>query len=144
MDVVAGVVFRGSRLLIAQRRWSDHLGGHWEFPGGKVLPGEGFEAGLMRELQEELGIEVEVGGLIEELTHAYPERVVRLWFYRCRWVRHEPQALGCEAFAWVTRSGLRSYRFPPADERLLVRLETDDLLWGAGESGDTSAPGAFR
>jgi len=129
IEVAAGLAFRAGRLLIAQRRPGDHLGGLWEFPGGKRRAGETFETCLQRELREELGIEVEVIELIEALTHTYPEKTVHLRFYRCRWIRGEPRALGCDAWAWVTRAGLNQYRFPPADERLLERLGRDSALW---------------
>ena len=123
------MVFRERRLLIAQRRPGDHLGGLWEFPGGKRQAGETFTECLQRELREELGIEVEVLELIEALTHTYPEKIVHLRFHRCRWVRNEPQPLGCTAWTWVTQAELGQYRFPPADERLLEQLARDAGLW---------------
>ena len=98
IDVAAGLVFRDGKLLITQRPPDAHLGGLWEFPGGKREPGETFEQCLVRELREELGIEVRVGERLESLTHAYPEKTVHLEFFRCHWIRNEPQALGCPAF----------------------------------------------
>jgi len=129
IEVSAGLVFREGRLLITQRRPQDHLGGLWEFPGGKREPGESFEACLHRELLEELGIEVEVGGVLEEIAHDYPEKSVYLKFFHCRWLRHDPQAIGCHTFVWVTSSELKSYVFPAADARLLERLQADDDWW---------------
>ena len=129
IDVAAGLVFRHGQLLITQRHAAAHLGGLWEFPGGKREPGETFEACLARELREELGIEVEVGELIESLTHAYPEKTVVLKFFRCRWLRHEPQALGCPAFKWIDAAALKTHSFPAADARLLEKLERDRQLW---------------
>lgn len=132
IEVAAGLVFREGRLLIAQRRDGDHLEGLWEFPGGKRDLGESYEACLRRELMEELGIEVEVGALYQEVEHAYPERTVRLRFFLCRWTRHEPVALGCKAFEWVVREGLDGYAFPAADEHLLESLKLERGLWGSG------------
>jgi mutator protein MutT len=80
-------------------------------------------------LREELGISVAVGELLESLTHAYPEKTVHLKFYRCRWEEHEPQALGCSAFTWVTAGELKDYAFPAADSRLLGRLREDAGIW---------------
>jgi len=122
VEVSAGLVFRTGRLLITQRRPGDHLGGLWEFPGGKREPAESFEDCLRRELREELGIEAEVGALWEEITHTYPEKTVHLKFFRCEWRRHEPQALGCHAFAWIGPAQLGDYEFPAADARLLEKL----------------------
>jgi len=129
IEVAAALVFRSGRLLITQRYENAHLGGLWEFPGGKREPNETFEQCLARELQEELGLEAEVLCLLESLTHAYPEKTVHLKFFKCRWLKNEPQALGCPAFAWVSREELPNYQFPAADARLLERLEQDDDLW---------------
>ena len=130
IDVAAGLVFRASKLLITQRYADAHLGGLWEFPGGKREPNETFEACLQRELREELGISVAVGELVESLTHAYPEKTVHLKFYRCRWKEHEPQPLGCSAFKWVTAGELKDYAFPAADARLLEKLKDNTGVWG--------------
>jgi 8-oxo-dGTP diphosphatase len=129
IDVAAGLVFREGQLLITQRNAQSHLGGLWEFPGGKRETGETFEQCLVRELHEELGIEVSVGELIESVDHTYPEKAVRLNFYRCTCKSGEPQALGCAEFKWIRPEHLLDYRFPPADERLLERLLKEPLLW---------------
>ena len=122
VEVAAGVVFRSGKLLITQRPPGAHLGGLWEFPGGKREPDETFEDCLKRELMEELGIEVEIEGLIDAITHQYPERSVHLKFFRCRWLRNEPQRLLVHDLAWVTPDELARYQFPAADERLLAQL----------------------
>jgi mutator protein MutT len=129
IDVAAALVFRDGKLLITQRYPNSHLGGLWEFPGGKREDGESFEACLARELREELGIEVAVGRLIESLDHDYPEKSVHLRFFKCRWLKNEPQALGCPAFAWVTPKDLANYEFPAADARLLKMLSGSPELW---------------
>jgi len=129
IDVAAGLVFRGGKLLITQRHVDVHLGGLWEFPGGKREPNESFQACLARELGEELGIEVAVGELVETVTHEYPEKTVHLRFFRCEWRRHEPQTLGCMALKWVGAEELKDYAFPSADERLLDKLRTVTRLW---------------
>src|SRR6266403_4621480 len=115
IDVAAGLIFREGKILITRRHADTHLGGLWEFPGGKREPNETFEECLARELREELGIEVTVGELVETLTHEYPEKTVHLRFFRCAWLRHEPQALGRVDFAWVSREQLEQYAFPEAD-----------------------------
>jgi mutator protein MutT len=128
-DVAAGLVFRGGKLLITQRPLAGHLGGLWEFPGGKREPNESFEECLVRELREELGIEVKVGQLVESLVHEYPEKTVSLRFYHCQWLRREPQPLGCPAFAWITLNELKDYEFPAADARLLENLRSSPAIW---------------
>ncbi len=130
IEVAAGLVFRAGRLLITQRPAGGHLAGLWEFPGGKREAPETFAECLRRELQEELGIEVEVGELIESLVHHYPEKTVHLRFFRCAWRRHEPRALGCADFVWIERADLGRYEFPAADARLLARLKSSEISWG--------------
>lgn len=133
IDVAAALLFRDGKLLITQRCADAHLGGLWEFPGGKREPNETFEDCLARELREELGIEVKVGELVESITYAYPEKTVHLKFFRCQWMKHEPQALGCDAFKWITREQLVQHQFPPADARLLDALGANTQLWMHGE-----------
>lgn len=129
IEVAAGLVFRHGLLLLTQRPAGGHLGGLWEFPGGKREPDETFEACLHRELREELGIEVDVQELVESITHDYPERTVHLRFFRCRWLRHEPQPLGCPAYVWTDRDRLARYELPAADARLLDKLRQTPGLW---------------
>lgn len=129
IEVAAGLVFRECKVLITQRRPQGPLGGLWEFPGGKREAGETWEECLRRELREELGIAVEVRELLDSVAHDYPGQTVRLRFYRCAWRRHEPRALDCHAFAWVTAAQLTAYTFPPADERLLQKLRSSPELW---------------
>jgi mutator protein MutT len=129
IEVSAGLVFRDGKLLITQRHADAHLGGMWEFPGGKRECDESFEACLTRELREELGIEVVVRELIETVEHDYPEKRVLLKFFRCDWSANEPQALGCPAFIWITREELSAYQFPAADARLIKTLRTCHSLW---------------
>ncbi len=122
IEVAAGLVFRSGKLLITQRSPDAHLGGLWEFPGGKRHSHETFEACLQRELREELGIEVVVGKLIESIEHSYPEKTVLLKFFRCEWLSGEPKPLGCHDLRWIRREELGKYEFPAADARLLNRL----------------------
>jgi mutator protein MutT len=129
IEVAAGLVFRDGRLLITQRPHDGHLGGLWEFPGGKRKADESFEACLRRELAEELGIEVEVKEIIETITHEYVEKTVHLRFFRCSLAGGEPRALGCPAFQWVGRSALDAFAFPAADARLLHKLKANRELW---------------
>jgi mutator protein MutT len=129
VEVAAGLIFRNGVLLITQRRADGHLGGLWEFPGGKREPSETFEECLRRELREELGIDVIVAELLETITHTYLGQSVHLKFYRCTLRCGEPKAIGCDALAWIQADDLGAYSFPPADERLLERLRQTPELW---------------
>ncbi len=83
IEVVAAVIERGGRILIARRQAGSHLGGLWEFPGGKRQDGETAEAALVREIREELDAAVSVGELLDDVEWRYPEKTVRLRFFRC-------------------------------------------------------------
>lgn len=122
IEVSAALIFHNGKLLITQRQTNAHLGGLWEFPGGKREANETFEQCLAREIREELGIEISVGELFEEITHAYAEKMVRLKFFLCQLIRGEPQLFGCAAFKWVDKSELADFEFPAADAQLLAKL----------------------
>jgi mutator protein MutT len=124
VDVSAALIFRNGQLLIAQRQKESHLGGLWEFPGGKREENETFEACLVREIREELEVEISVGELFEEITHHYPGKSVHLKFFICKLVSGEPKPIGCAAFKWVRQQELGEFKFPPADERLLGKLQS--------------------
>ncbi len=124
IEVVAAVIERDGKLLITRRPEGSHLSGLWEFPGGKPQPGETFEQALRREIAEELGAEVSVGERIETIEWQYPDKRVRLVFFRCD-VRGEPRPLEGQEMAWVTPAELARYEFPPADAALIQRLRRD-------------------
>ena len=129
IEVAAGLIFRSGKLLITQRQADAHLGGLWEFPGGKRERGESFEQCLARELREELGVEISVGELFESVTHAYPEKTVHVKFFPGRLVRGEPQPLGCAALVWASRIELAAYAFPAADAGLLEKIGRTEAFW---------------
>jgi mutator protein MutT len=129
IEVSAALIFHGGKLLITQRQADAHLGGLWEFPGGKRETGETFEECLVREIREELGVTVAVRELVEEIVHAYPEKTVHLKFFHCRLVAGEPAPIGCAAVNWVTKKTLADFAFPAADARLLEKLKRPRLTW---------------
>ncbi|HTY88471.1 MAG TPA: 8-oxo-dGTP diphosphatase MutT [Candidatus Acidoferrum sp.] len=129
VEVAAALIFRNGRILITQRHRDAHLGGLWEFPGGKREPCETFKQCLKREIREELGVGISVGALFESVTHAYPEKTVRLEFFVCRLTGGEPQPIGCAALQWVTRRELGAYEFPAADACLLRKLQMTATFW---------------
>jgi 8-oxo-dGTP diphosphatase len=119
--VVAAVVQDGDRFLITRRQDGVHLAGMWEFPGGKVGRGESHSDALRREMVEELDTDVAVGDLVFETTHAYPDRTVTLFFYRCDLLGMPKPMIGQE-MGWVARNDLSSLLFPPADVALIRML----------------------
>ena len=127
IDVSAALIFRAGKLLITQRPAKAHLGGLWEFPGGKREPGETFEQCLVREIREELGVEISVGEMFEEIRHDYPEKSVHLKFFICQLLAGEPQPLACAAVKWIEKPELATHEFPAADAQLLARLRSSEF-----------------
>jgi A/G-specific adenine glycosylase len=121
-DIAAGVVWRDGAVLIAKRRPEGLLGGLWEFPGGKVEPGEALDAAVVREVAEEVGIAVEPGAKIAEVSHAYSHFEITLHVYECRYVSGRPRPLGCQEIRWVRPEELDRYAFPAANRRVLDEL----------------------
>ena len=122
--VVAAIVERDDRFLITRRQPGVHLAGLWEFPGGKLHPGESHADARRREMREELDADVDVPGLALHTTHAYPEKTVTLYFYRCL-LKQPPRPMLGQQMQWVPRMELASFGFPPADEEL-IRLLTSE------------------
>ena len=129
IEVSAALIFRAGKLLITQRHANSHLGSLWEFPGGKREASETFEQCLIREIREELGAEIAVSELFEEIRHVYPEKSVHLKFFRCQLLAGEPQPLDCAAVKWVGPNELAQFEFPAADARLLEKLKSPDHPW---------------
>ena len=115
------MIEREGRILIARRPAALHLGGLWEFPGGKRKPGESAAEALEREIREELGAAVTVRRLLEVVDWTFPEKRVRLSFFTCS-IAGEPRPLEGQEIAWVTPAELPGYEFPPADATLVARL----------------------
>jgi 8-oxo-dGTP diphosphatase len=119
--VVAAVIEEDGRFLLTRRQSGVHLAGLWEFPGGKIDEGETHAAALAREIREELDTDVNVGDRVFAVTHAYDDRTVALYFYRCT-LRGEPRPLLGQEMRWVARADLATLGFPPADEELIKLL----------------------
>jgi 8-oxo-dGTP diphosphatase len=121
--VVAAVVCRAGTVLITRRKADAERGGLWEFPGGKVEPGESEPEALRREIREELACGVQVGALILRHAHRYPDRAVELAFYQCTIEGgDDPRPLGVAEVAWAPAGTLASFPFCEADVAVLGAL----------------------
>ena len=121
--VVAALIGRSGEVLVARRKEQGERAGLWEFPGGKVEPGEGERAALARELREELGVRVQVGELYARLEHIYPDLQVELALYRARLHELEdPRPLTAQELRWVPRRELPGLPFCEADVPLLTQV----------------------
>ncbi|MEM1042575.1 MAG: A/G-specific adenine glycosylase [Bacteroidota bacterium] len=132
-DVAVGVLFDDEgRVLVQQRPTDAMLGGLWEFPGGKVEPGETVAEACRRELQEELSIEVEVGEPLDRIDHAYSHFKITLHAFACRLVAGTPVHHAAQPMRWVAVEDLDDLAFPRASRRLidtLVRREQNPTLF---------------
>jgi 8-oxo-dGTP diphosphatase len=126
--VAVAMIDVDGRVLIAKRPAGKQLAGMWEFPGGKVEPGERPEAALIRELREELGVEVSESCLAPFVfaSHAYDSFHLLMPLYLCRRWSGTVVAREHEALAWVKPNKLSDYPMPPADEPLVAWLR--DLI----------------
>ena len=120
--VVAGIIKHNGQYLITKRFENSHLGGMWEFPGGKIMKGESEKIALKRELKEEVGIDCSIGKLVYETSYHYPDISINIKFYYCKLLSGEPQPLDCAAVKWIKQSELLQYEFPPSDIKLIMML----------------------
>jgi mutator protein MutT len=119
--VVAAVIERNGRFLVARRLPGTHLAGYWEFPGGKVHQGETEEDALRREMAEELDTGLTKTRQIFRTVHEYPERVVELHFFRGD-LTAEPRPVLGQELRWIAREEFGALAFPPADTELIDGL----------------------
>ncbi|MDR7145540.1 8-oxo-dGTP diphosphatase MutT [Rhizobium sp. BE258] len=126
--VACALIDSDGRILLAQRPEGKSLAGLWEFPGGKLEPGETPEETLVRELEEELGIKTKVACLapLTFASHSYDTFHLLMPLYVCRRYEGVPQGREGQALKWVKPMALRDYPMPPADEPLIPMLQ--DLL----------------
>jgi 8-oxo-dGTP diphosphatase len=123
--VVAAALYDAhGRVLIAQRPEGKHLAGRWEFPGGKVVPGESESAALVRELREELGIEVAASRSFMRLTHAYADRSVELSMWIVERYSGVPRGLDGQSLKWVAPTALTEESLLEADRPFVEALRT--------------------
>jgi len=119
--VAAAVIERGAAVLITRRLAGTHLEGLWEFPGGKCEPGESVRDCLIRELREELGVDVVPGATLLVTRHEYPEKTVELHFVACE-THGEPVPQQGQEMQWIPRARLGALPFPEADAALIAQL----------------------
>ena len=125
--VVALVINEQKQVLIARRQSGQHLAGFWEFPGGKVEAGESFVSALMRELYEEVAIQVTSSEFLFEITHSYPAKHVQLLVHSV--LSFSGTAFGSEGqeVKWIGLDELSDYTFPPANSDIVTYLQATYL-----------------
>ncbi len=125
IEVVAAVAVVDEHVLLCQRADGPHLPLLWEFPGGKIDPGESPPEALRRELREEVGVDSTIGTLLADVRHHYPEKSVRIRFYEVS-IEGVPQPIVHRAVDWIPLRELHEYDVPPAN-RTVVHMLLDSL-----------------
>jgi len=110
------------QILIDRRRPEGLMGGLWEFPGGKIEPGETVEDCIKREIQEELGIGIEVGEHLITINHTYTHLRVTLTVHHCRHLTGYPMPIECDEIRWVTLDEIDQFSFPKANIQIIAAL----------------------
>ena len=122
IEVVAAIIIRDGKIFATQRGYGEWKG-WWEFPGGKIEPGECPQEALVREIREELDAEIEVGELLETVEWDYPDFHLKMHCFICSLVSESVHLNEHEAATWLTRETLRSVKWLPADEGILAKME---------------------
>ena len=123
INVVAAIIRNDEdKILIAQRNLHKSQGGLWEFPGGKIEDHETREEALIREIKEELDMDIEVEGYFDELSYEYPGKTIDLIAFNCRIIGDKYTVLEHEQVAWITKEEFKDYEFAPADQHFINLL----------------------
>ncbi len=124
INVVAAVIKDDSgKILITQRNLKKSQGGLWEFPGGKIEPNETKEQAIIREIKEELTIDINVKNYIDEKIFTYPEKDINLIALECSIINGNIELLEHEDYRWVSSSELENFEFAPADMFIVEKLK---------------------
>ena len=122
LDVTAGVIYKDGKLLITQRKDRDRYGGFWEFPGGKLNPGESLTECLIREIIEELDIQIDVQNHLISLKHGQDDFTLILHAFYCVHVKGTPKKIEVQDWKWIDPSELPFYNFTEVDRILIQKL----------------------
>ena len=120
---VAVISDRQGKILIDRRKAEGEMGGLWEFPGGKIEPGETVVECIKREIKEELNIEVNIGDRLTSITHSYKTFKVTLYVHDCEYLSGEPQPLESEEILWIDPCSMNQYQFPQANQQIINLLQ---------------------
>lgn len=122
-EVTAAIIIKDSKVLIAQRAPGENLAGKWEFPGGKIEPGETPQECIKREIREELAVEIEILDFFGESIYVYHSGTIKLMAFWCKWITGDFTLKVHSDLVWVHCHELDLYDFAPADIPLVEKLK---------------------
>ena len=123
IDVAAAIIFSGDRFLIARRAPHKDQAGFWEFPGGKLEADEAPKDCLIREISEELSLEIIIVNHLTDNVFNYPDKTINLKAYICKLISGEPHLTDHDRVEWILPADLDKYLFAPADVALVSELK---------------------
>ena len=123
IDVVAAIIRNDEgKILIAQRNLNKSQGGLWEFPGGKIESGETKEEAIVREIKEELNMNIKVDSFFDEKIYEYPDKTIRLIALNCSMISDSYEVLEHEDIKWISEDEFKAYEFAPADIYFIEKI----------------------
>ena len=128
INVVAGIIRnKDNKILIAQRNMKKSQGGLWEFPGGKIENGETMEEAIVREIKEELDMDIAFESYFDEKKYIYPEKEINLIALNCRIVGEKYDVLEHEKVEWISVEEFDNFEFAPADIYFVNKLKNKEI-----------------
>lgn len=125
--VVCGIIFKEDKILLCRRKAEKFLGGYWEFPGGKVETNESESDALIRELKEELSIQIEIKKHFKTIIHQYEQIQIELIAYTCQFIQADFILMDHDSIQWVKKTELLSFNLAPADIPIARALVTSEI-----------------
>jgi 8-oxo-dGTP diphosphatase len=125
---VAVIWNQSGQILIDRRQAGGTMGGLWEFPGGKIEAGETVSECIMREIQEELAIEISVGAHLISIDHTYPAFQITMIVHHCQHISGIPQPIESEEIRWVNVDDLGKYQYPAANHQIIKAIQSDPAV----------------
>lgn len=122
VHVAVAVVLKNDEVLITKRQAGQHLEGFWEFPGGKVEEGEKIDEALIRELYEEVGLNIDAHTFLFDIHFDYPEKSVKLSIFSVRYFSGEAKGKEGQELMWCKLTDLKQFQFPPANQKIIEYL----------------------
>ena len=126
IDVAAAIIKnKEGKILIAQRNLKKSQGGLWEFPGGKIESGETKEEAIIREIKEELNMDIICDGYFDKKMYEYPDKIINLIALKCTMIGESYDVLEHEQIAWITKEEFKNYEFAPADIYFVEKITNE-------------------